>query len=117
MLILSTVRFGYTNETYNNPQNLWIYSLVACFSAARKLLKTSTHIVPRGCSSPCSVATRLFGSYQLYIRPATAKFPLYRTHLGYFVEFIHYRLALSKCGMGVKPGPYGNPFPEVVKVV
>lgn len=23
-----TVRFAYTNETYNNPQNLWIYSLV-----------------------------------------------------------------------------------------
>ena len=27
-LTLSAVRFDYTNETYNNPQNLWIYSLV-----------------------------------------------------------------------------------------
>jgi len=23
------VRFPYTNETYNNPQNLWIYAYVA----------------------------------------------------------------------------------------
>jgi len=80
-LTLSAVRFGYTNETYNNPQNLWIYSLVTCFSAARRLLKSSILAVPRGCSSPCSVATRSLGSCQPYIEPTLSTFPRFPLRL------------------------------------